>query len=163
MRAPDNADLYRRLNRFTWLMDLYTDNFLRLQAMAEFDALSAGIYLSEGRDGLRLRLEVLERHAYTIECKLSYTLRDSRTGALDPSAMIQVYLDSRQCEVSHCYVGRRWQDVLGVHPSTERMVSHRLRMNGFLNKWLQYLKQQGHGRGGWRREEGVPEPAADVM
>ena len=162
MRAPDNALLYRRLNRFTWLMDLYTDNFLRLQAMTDFGTLSPGVYFSEGRDGLRLRLEVLERHAYTIECTLSYTLRDARTGALDPSAMIRAYLDSRQCEVSHCYVGRRWQDVLGVHPSTERMVSHRLRMNGFLNKWLQYLKQQGHGRAGWHREQVAQEPTADA-
>ena len=37
-----------------------------------------------------LPLEVLERHAYTIEFTLSYTLRDDRTGALDPSAMIRV-------------------------------------------------------------------------
>ena len=152
MRAPGVPGLFDRLNRFTWLMDLYADNFRRLQDLTDFDALSPGVFYSEGQDGLLLRLEVLARHNYTLELKLSYTMRDDRTGALDPSAMIRIYLDSAQAEVSHCYIGRRWQDVLGIHPSPAQMVSHRLRMNGFLNKWLLYLKQQQHGRGSWQAD-----------
>ena len=147
--SDSNALLYKRLNRFTWLMDLYADNFRRLQEMIEFSSLKSGVYFSEGQDGLPLRLEVLERHNYTIELKLSYTLRDLQSGALDPSAMIRIYLDSKQCEVSHCYVGKRWQDVLGLHPDPAQLVSHRLRMNGFLNKWLLYLKQQNHCKQSW--------------
>ncbi len=150
MLPPKNNGLYQRLNRFTWLMDLYSDNFLRLQNLIDFHKLDSGIFLSEGQDGLLLRLEVLERHNYTIEIKLSYTLRDDQTGAMDPSANIRIYLDSRQAEASHCYVGRRWQDVLGIRPSPAQMVSHRLRMNGFLNKWLSYLKQQEHRCNSWQ-------------
>ncbi|WP_395772521.1 DUF1249 domain-containing protein [Arenimonas sp.] len=157
MRAPDVTGLFDRLNRFTWLMDLYADNFRRLQELTDFDALTPGVFLSEGQDGLLLRLEVMARHHYTLELKLSYTLRDDRTGALDPSAMIRIYLDSAQAEVSHCYIGRRWQDVLGIHPSPGQMVSHRLRMNGFLNKWLLYLKQQQHGRSSWQAEPPIME------
>lgn len=154
MIGESNSLLYNRLNRFTWLMDLYSDNFSRLQDMLEFNGLKPGVYFSEGQDGLLLRLEVIECHSYTLELKLSYTMRDEQSGALDPSAMIRVYLDSRQCEVSHCYVGRRWQDVLGLRPDPAQLVSHRLRMNGFLNKWLLYLKQQNHRRQSW-----FPEPA----
>lgn len=150
MRPPGNAGLYQRLNRFTWLMDLYGDNFLRLRALIDPESLDPGVFISEGRDGLLLRMEVLERHNYTVEIKLSYTLRDDHTGALDPSANIRIYLDSKQAEASHCYAGRRWQDVLGIHPSPARMVSHRMRMNGFLNKWLLYLKQQEHGPSSWQ-------------
>ena len=149
MSISSNTVLYNRLNRFTWLMDLYTDNFQRLSSMIDFINLKPGVFFSEGLDGLLLRLEVLERHNYTIEIKLSYTLQDEHTGALDPSAMIRIYLDSKQCEVSHCYVGKRWQDVLGVRPNIAQMLSHRLRMNGFLNKWLLYLKQQNHHKDKW--------------
>lgn len=149
MSISSNSVLYNRLNRFTWLMDLYTDNFQRLSSMIDFINLKPGVFFSEGLDGLLLRLEVLERHNYTIEIKLSYTLQDEHTGALDPSAMIRIYLDSKQCEVSHCYVGKRWQDVLGVRPNIAQMLSHRLRMNGFLNKWLLYLKQQNHHKDKW--------------
>ncbi|MFZ9935273.1 MAG: DUF1249 domain-containing protein, partial [Arenimonas sp.] len=157
MRVPQITELFDRFNRFTWLMDLYADNYRRLQDLTDFDLLVPGVFLSEGQDGLLLRLEVLARHNYTLELKLSYTLRDDRTGALDPSAMIRIYLDSAQAEVSHCYIGRRWQDVLGIHPTPAQMVSHRLRMNGFLNKWLLYLKQQKHGRASWQAE---PSPEA---
>lgn len=152
MRAPLKPALFDRLNRFTWLMDLYADNFRRLSELTVFEQLEPGVFYSEGQDGLLLRLEVLARHSYTLELKLSYTLRDDRTGALDPSAMVRIYLDSAQAEVSHCYIGRRWQDVLGIHPTPAQMVSHRLRMNGFLNKWLLYLKQQNHGTGSWQPE-----------
>lgn len=157
MRAPQITELFDRFNRFTWLMHLYADNYQRLQDLTDFDLLIPGVFLSEGQDGLLLRLEVLARHNYTLELKLSYTLRDDRTGALDPSAMIRIYLDSAQAEVSHCYIGRRWQDVLGIHPTPAQMVSHRLRMNGFLNKWLLYLKQQKHGHASWQAE---PRPEA---
>lgn len=149
MTLKPNFSLYNRLNRFTWLMDIYTDNFQRLIEMVDIQHIKPGIYFSEGLDGLLLRLEVLERHNYTIEMKLSYTLRDESTGALDPSAMLRLYLDSKQCEASHCYVGKRWQDVLGVRPNLAQMLSHRLRMNGFLNKWLLYLKQQNHHKDTW--------------
>ena len=33
--------------------------------------------------------------------------------------------------------------------SPAQMVSHRLRMNSFLNKWLLYLKQQNHRKDTW--------------
>ena len=149
MIRQNNMTLYKRLNRFTWLMDLYADNYRRLEDRLDVSSPKPGVYFSEGQDGLPLRLEVLERHNYTIELKLSYTLRDLHSGALDPSAMIRVYLDSKQCEVSHCYIGKRWQDVLGLRPEPAQLVSHRLRMNGFLNKWLLYLKQQNHHRQSW--------------
>lgn len=153
MRPADTTTLYNTLNRFTWLMDLYADNYLRLCGLVDLDSLQPGVYFSVGEDGLMLRIEVLERHRFTLEFKLSYTLRDEDTGALDPSAMVRVYTDSRQCEVSHCYVGRRWQDVLGIRPSPAQLVSHRLRMNGFLNKWLLYLKQQNHTQSSWFPEQ----------
>jgi uncharacterized protein YqiB (DUF1249 family) len=130
-------------------MDIYTDNFQRVMEMLDIKNIEPGIYFSEGQDGLLLRLEVLACHNYTIEMKLSYTMQDEHTGALDPSAMLRLYLDSKQCEASHCYVGKRWQDVLGVRPNLAQMLSHRLRMNSFLNKWLLYLKQQNHHKDTW--------------
>ena len=158
MTQNSNSSLYNRLNRFTWLMDIYTDNFQRLMTMVNIKDLVLGVYFSEGQDGLLLRLEVLERHNYTVEIKLSYTLQDEHTGALDPSAMLRLYLDSQQCEASHCYVGKRWQDVLGVRPNVAQMLSHRLRMNSFLNKWLLYLKQQNHHKDTW-----FPEVSAEAF
>ena len=133
------------LSRFGWLMGLYGENHARLQRLFEPADLDCGDYLSSIGDGLDVRLEILERHAYTTELRLSYGLVDPQTGLADPSASLRLYRDARQVEATHCYAGRRWQDVIGMYPPPERILDHRLRMNTFLGKWLQYLAEQGHG------------------
>lgn len=134
-----------RLSRFGWLMGLYAENHQRLQRLFEPERLIVGSQLSIGRDSLDLRVDVIERHAYTIELRLAYAqLRDGETGQPDPSAFVRYYRDAQQAEVTHCYVGRQWQDVLGLHPPLATLIDHRLRMNVFFSKWLEYLGEQGH-------------------
>ena len=82
---------------------------------------------------------------YTVELRLTYDLADPVTGEPDPSAYVRLYRDARQAETTHCYVGRRWQDTMGLYPPPAELISHRMRMNTFLGKWLQYLAENGHG------------------
>ena len=133
-------------SRLTWLMGLYAENYQRISKLLDLQALEhPGRWISGGGSGLDLVVEVLEVHAYTLELRLSYRMADPVTGQPDPSAYVRVYRDARQAEVTHCYVGRQWQDALGMHPAPKVMFGHRLRMNSFLNKWLEYLLAQGHG------------------
>ncbi|NYZ64278.1 DUF1249 domain-containing protein [Luteimonas deserti] len=133
------------LGRFGWLMALYAENHTRLTQLFEPAGLEPGSYLSAPPGVLAVRLEVLARHAYTSELRLSYTMVDPATGEPDPSAYLRLYRDAGQVEATHCYVGRRWQDVIGMFPPPAEVVDHRMRMNTFLGKWLQYLRDQGHG------------------
>jgi uncharacterized protein len=133
-------------SRLTWLMGLYAENYQRISRLLDLRALERpGSWHSGAGNGLDLVVEVLEVHAYTLELKLSYRMADPVTGQPDPSAYVRIYRDARQAEVTHCYVGRHWQDALGLYPSPKVMFGHRLRMNSFLNKWLEYLLAQGHG------------------
>lgn len=132
-------------SRLSWLMGLYGENYQRLSRLFELPSLQQGCYVSGCANGLDLIVEVLEVHPYTLELRISYRMSDPLTGQPDPSAYVRVYRDARQAEVTHCYIGRHWQDVLGLHPSPKVMFGHRLRMNSFLNKWLEYLSSQGHG------------------
>ena len=134
-----------RISRFGWLMGLYAENFALLTRLFEPADLAPGTWLSGIGDGLDLRLEVLEQHRYTSELRLTYDLRDPVTGEPDPSAFLRLYRDARQVEATHCYLGRRWQDTLGMFPPPAELLDHRLRMNTFLGKWLHYLAEQGHG------------------
>ncbi|MGQ3469203.1 DUF1249 domain-containing protein, partial [Xanthomonas campestris] len=84
-------------------------------------------------------------HRYTVELRLTYDLCDPVTGEPDPSAYVRLYRDARQAETTHCYVGRRWQDTMGMFPPPAELISHRMRMNTFLGKWLDYLAERGHG------------------
>lgn len=135
-----------QLSRFGWLMGLYAENYLHLQRLFAPDDLNEGAYLSVVGDGLDLRLDVIERHRYTLELRLTYNFCDPLTGEPDPSAFVRFYRDARQAETTHCYVGRRWQDVMGLYPPPRELIHHRLRMNTFLGKWLEYLADRGHGQ-----------------
>ena len=105
-----------KLSRFGWLMGLYAENHARLQRLFEPADLACGGYVSSIGDGLDLRIDVLARHAYTVELRMSYGLVDPQTGLFDPSANLRLYNDARQVEATHCYAGRRWQDVIGMFP-----------------------------------------------
>jgi len=133
------------LTRFGWLMGLYAENFRHITRLFEPADLAAGTYVSRVGDGVDVRLDVIEQHPYTTELRLSYAMLDPVTGEPDPSAHLRLYRDARQAEATHCYVGRRWQDVIGMYPPPAEVVDHRLRMNTFLGKWLQYLAERGHG------------------
>ena len=140
------AVAWRPPGRFSWLMSLYADNYVRLAGLLDPHALQPGVQHSSVGDGLDLRIELLERHAYTDELLISYELRDPVTGQRDPSAHVRVYHDARLVEATHCYVGRRWQDTLGLHPPPSVLLDHRLRLNTFIGKWLDYLVLRGHSR-----------------
>jgi uncharacterized protein YqiB (DUF1249 family) len=151
-----------KISRFGWLMGLYAENHDLLVRLFEPADLAPGCYRSCIGDGLDLRVDVLGQHAYTTELRLTYALRDPRTGEPDPSAYLRLYSDARQVEATHCYVGRRWQDVLGMFPPPARLLDHRLRMNTFLGKWLHYLAEGGHGVATLQKTTGptLVEPAA---
>ena len=144
-RTVARAARIPRLSRFGWLMGLYAENHVRLVRLFAPGDLAVGTYVSSVGDGLDVVLEIVERYAYTVEMRLSYAIADPVTGQPDPSAHLRLYRDARQVEATHCYVGRRWQDVIGMYPPPAEVVGHRLRMNTFLGKWVQYLAEQGHG------------------
>jgi uncharacterized protein YqiB (DUF1249 family) len=148
-----------RLSRLGWLMGLYSENHDLLQRLFAPGELACGRHVSSVGDGLDVFLDVVAHHAYTVELRLSYALVDPVTGEPDPSAHVRVYRDARQAEATHCYVGRRWQDVIGLYPPPAEIMDHRLQMNTFLGKWLGYLGERGHGLRTLRSVEGQPEAA----
>jgi len=103
-----------KLSRFGWLMGLYAENFCRLTRLFHPDNLAPGVYVSSIGDGLNLQIDVMRQHAYTTELRMTYGMQDPRTGEPDPSAFLRLYRDAQQVEATHCYVGRRWQDVIGM-------------------------------------------------
>lgn len=130
--------------RFAWLMDLYEENHARLERLFAPASLVPDSYRSSVGDGLDVLLEIIERHAYTTEIRLSYDLVDPETGLNTPSAILRVYADARVAEATHCLPGRQMIDVLGPFPPIRVVADHRLRMNSFLNRWLSYLGDHGH-------------------
>jgi len=138
-------------SRFAYLMGLYAENYQRLVRLFAPQRLVAGTYLSSIDDGLDIRLDLIEQHRYTVELRLNYCMTDPQTGELSPSAWLRLYQDAHLAEATHCHPGRHLIDVLGPYPPTRTVFQHRLQMNSFLTRWLEYLGEQGHSIGTLRR------------
>jgi|SRR5579859_281783 len=133
--------------RFAYLMGLYAENYHRLSRLFTPQELKCGRYVSSVDDGLDVYLEVVERHPYTTELHLTYGVPDAETGGLSPSAWLRIYSDARVAEVTHCHPGKKFWHELGPFPPAKTVFQHRMRMATFLNRWLEYLAEQGHSRG----------------
>lgn len=139
-------------------MGLYGENYWRITRLFAPQRLAAGAWTSSVGDGIDLRLDVIERHPYTLELQLSYAFADELTGKPDPSAHIRLYTDAQAAEVTTCYFGPRLEDVLGRDADSKTVFDHRLRMNNFFSKWLEYLGERGHSR--FTLRDAALEPAA---
>lgn len=134
-------------SRFSWLMGLYSENYHRLARLFGPKDLPIGSYLSSLDDGLDVRLDVLERHRYTLDLHLTYCFVDSDTGESAPSAQLRMYHDAHMAEVLDCRADRRLSQVLGPLRPARSVFQQRVRMSSFLNRWLEYLAEQGHSIG----------------
>jgi len=139
--------------RFEFLMGLYAENYHRLAHLFAPHQLAPGRYRSSVDDGLDVHLHVQERHPYTLELELTYAFVDAHTGQPSPSAQLRMYTDAHVAEALHCHPGRHLWQVLGPFPQAHTVLQHRLRMNTFLSRWLEYLAGQGHSQGTLERVE----------
>ncbi len=130
---------------FGRLMEIYADNYWRLGLLFDDMQLERDRMISTVSDQLPLYVEITERHAYTTCARLSYAI-ETHQGivSLDPDAHIRLYHDARVAEATHCYPGSVNQPLFGALVPVSDVVEHRWRMNMFLDKWLEFLLQQGH-------------------
>ena len=133
--------------RFAYLMGLYAENYHRLARTFAPQELPTGSYFSSVDDGLDLHLDIIERHPYTLELRLSYCMLDRETGEPAPSAWLRMYGDAHVAEATHCHPGKHLRRALGPLPPAKTLFQQRMRMATFLNRWLEYLAEQGHSRG----------------
>jgi len=134
-------------SRFAWLMGMHGENYHRLVRLFAPQRLAAGYYFSSVDDHLDVRLQVIEHHPYTIDIELTYCLHDPEAGGLVPSAHIRMYRDARVAEVLHYHADRRLERALGPLPPARTVFERRVRKSSFLNRWLEYLAEQGHSIG----------------
>jgi uncharacterized protein YqiB (DUF1249 family) len=133
--------------RFEFLMGLYGENYHRLTRLFAPQELAPGHYVSRVGDDLDVQLHVQECHPYTLELELTYAFMDAQTGQRAPSAQLRMYTDAHVAEAMHCHPGRHLWQVLGPFSPAHTVFQHRLRMNRFLSRWLEYLAGQGHATG----------------
>ena len=131
-----------KLNRFGWLMAMYAENHARLARLFAPGDLVEGRYLSSIGDGLDLYLDVIQTHRYTVELRMTSAcvIRRPASPILPPSCACTATRgrSKRPIATSVALAGRN------RHVSAARRTDrHRMRMNTFLGKWLEYWPSAG--------------------
>ena len=129
---------------FVGLMALYESNFLRLQHLIpELDRLD-GYYRSRVAGDCDLHVEILERSRYTVTLSLSYFFFENGIRIADPDMKIRAYLDGKLAEAMSFCGEHRHPEFRRLTRTHRHELNSRWRQNVVLNKWLDYLMDQGH-------------------
>ena len=91
-----------------------------------------------------LYVEVLERCRYTVTLSLTYHFETDEGLLVDPDMTIRVYLDGQLAEAMAIGKKQRHAALLQLVRKHRRELDLRWQRNSILNKWLDYLSDQGH-------------------
>ncbi len=129
---------------FVGLMSLYESNYLRLhQLIPELERLD-GYYRSCVAGDCDLHVEIIERSRYTVTLSLSYFFYESERRIADPDIKVRAYLDGQLVEAMSLRGDRRHAELRRLSRRHGLALDARWRRNIILNKWLEYLMDQGH-------------------
>jgi uncharacterized protein YqiB (DUF1249 family) len=116
-------------------MSLYESNYLRLlQLIPEIERLD-GCFRSRVAGECDLYVEILERCRYTVTLSLTYRFDAEHGAESTPDMVVRLYLDGALAEAMGGSSRYRHH---------KRELGARWKRNIILNKWLEYLSDQGH-------------------
>lgn len=129
---------------FVGLMALYESNYLRLlRLLPELNRLD-GCFHSRVAGDCDLHVEILERCRYTVTLSLTYHLETDDGLFIDPDMTVRAYLDGKQAEAMSIGSCQRHATLRQMVREHGKELGRRWRRNIVLNKWLDYLSEQGH-------------------
>lgn len=133
-----------RPNSFVGLMSLYESNYLRLlQVIPEIERLD-GCFRSRVAGECDLFVEILERCRYTVTLSLTYRFDGEHGDAANPDMLVRVYLDGALAEAMGIGTNLEQRLPRRLARSQRHELDARWKRNMILNKWLEYLSDQGH-------------------
>lgn len=129
---------------FVGLMSLYESNYLRLlRLIPELDRLD-GCYRSRVAGDCDLCVEIIERCRYTVTLSLTYFFEDENGRIADPDVTVRAYLDGQLAESMNLSGEHRHTELRRLAREHRLELNERWQRNVLLNKWLEYLTDQGH-------------------
>lgn len=131
-------------NSFVGLMSLYESNYVRLLRLVPELSRLDGHYQSHVAGDISLHLEILERSRYTITLSLTYFFFEDGVRIADPDMRVRAYLDGDLAEAMRIQGKSRHAGFRRLWHEHRQELDERWRQNIVLNKWLDYLTEQGH-------------------
>ncbi len=133
-----------RPKSFVGLMALYESNYLRLlHLIPELERLD-GCFRSRVAGDCELHVEILERCRYMVTLSLTYYFQTDEGRIADPDMTVRAYLDGHLAEVMDLSGNHRHAQLRRLTKIHRVELDARWQRNVVLNKWLEYLTDQGH-------------------
>ena len=129
---------------FVGLMSVYESNYLRLLNLIPDLRRLDGCYRSRVAGDCDLHLDILKRERYTLTLALTYYFETDSGRVADPDMLVRVYLDGQLAEAMCLGEDHRDADFRRLWRSHGGELGERWTRNVILNKWLEYLLDQGH-------------------
>jgi len=125
-------------------MAMYESNYLRLMRLIpELERLD-GCFRSRVAGDCELFVDVLERCRYTVTLSLTYFFEGENGRIADPDITVRAYLDGRLAEAMSLSGDHHHSELRRLAKAHRAELNARWRRNVVLNKWLEYLSDQGH-------------------
>ncbi len=152
------------LGPLNYLLNLYEENFTLLLKLLGSVRNYSGAHLSHVPSRPPLWLEVIEQQPYTSILRITHSFNAARGLALDPNAYVRVYHDTKQAEITHCFVGADLKKLYSLDAPLHEVNEKRAQMTAFFNKWLRYLLDAGHSPASFAPVDALPAaPAGPIL
>jgi hypothetical protein len=103
-----------------------------------------GCFRSRVAGDCELFVDVLERCRYTVTLSLTYFFEGEDGRVADPDMTVRAYLDGRLAEAMSLSGNHRHSELRRLAKVQRAELNARWQRNVVLNKWLEYLSDQGH-------------------
>lgn len=131
-------------NSFVGLMAMYESNYLRLlHLIPDLEQLD-GCFRSRVAGDCELHVDILERCRYTVTLSLTYFFDGEDGRVADPDMTVRAYLDGQLAEAMSLRGNHRHAELRRLAKAQRAELNARWKRNVTLNKWLEYLTDQGH-------------------
>lgn len=131
-------------NSFVGLMAMYESNYLRLLHLIPDLERIDGCYRSRVAGDCELFVDILERCRYTVTLSLTYYFEGEEGRVADPDMTVRAYLDGQLAEAMSLCGHHRHAELRRLAKAQRAELNARWKRNVVLNKWLEYLTDQGH-------------------
>lgn len=131
-------------NGFSGLMHYYGEIYRQICILLPDLDSEDDRFVSVVRDEPPVYLEILARHRYTTELRITHYL-DSDGQVFDPDCLLRISHDAQVAEAVYCYPRELNVPLLGALGEVSDVAEYRYRCNRFVDRWLEYLLKLGHG------------------
>jgi len=125
-------------------MSVYESNYLQLlHLIPEMERLD-GCFRSRVAGDCDLHVDILDRSRYTVTMSLTYYFESDGRRVADPDMLVRAYLDGQLAEAMKLGMEHRNAELRRLIRGHRTELGERWKRNIVLNKWLDYLIEQGH-------------------